>query len=73
MRVELWDSDLPDEGMPLAAGEVRLGGAPGSTAPSGSRKLVLTGKPGLRDVTVAFAYSVRVLGPEVPAWAAVAP
>ena len=70
VRVELWDLDLPTAEMPLAAGEVSLAGAPGATAPSGNRKLVLSAKSGLRDVAVAFSYYVKVLGPAVPAWAA---
>ena len=59
LQVELWDADLPAADMPLARGEVRLGNA--DKAP-GSRKVVLSAIPGLRDVAVAFRFSVKSMG-----------
>ena len=59
LRVELWDADLPDDDMPLARGEVRLGGA--DKAPA-SRKVVLSATTGLRDVAVAFRFSMKSMG-----------
>ena len=68
VRVELWDSEMASAGA-LARGEVTLGGSPGNVSLSGTRKLVLSAVPGLRDVAAAFSYSIKTLGPEAPPWA----
>ena len=71
VRVELWDDELPEADMPLAWSEVRLSGSLGGPSAGGSKRTVLMAThDGLRDVAVAFAYAVKSLGPEVPAWAA---
>lgn len=60
VRAVLWDSELPEDLNPLAAGETRLASSDGVAASEGAKKMVLrAASAAIGDVSLAFSFMVQ--------------